>query len=188
MPVTSGTIQFLSFKELPKPDDYDNLYRMSLKLNDEWYSMGNSKKAEWFAKHGDGTAAIGVGTEMSFPYTQNGDFKNVKRGQIQFDKIVAPTEAAPTVLQRDGAKPKQGNYHNPAEIGQIMNLAVTEYGGVSVAVKAITSEFVMSYYELRGKVEELLNTKTVEKPVVLKGAEVKDPVPTLEDFDDDIPF
>jgi len=156
--LVQGEIEALSIKPLAKPDNYDNLFRLGFKVGDHWYSAGSLKKQEWNVKKDNKWYTVGKGSEIAFTYVQNGDFRNVKRGDIIFVEIVE-SDFQPQGTQSGTQSPQSGGSgHNPAEIGQIMNLAVQAYG-IDNVYSELDIDFIKLYYAVRNKVEGLVKLK-----------------------------
>jgi len=51
--IVEGNIEKLSVKELPEPDNYENLYAVSARINGNFYSLGRKKKPSAFVKISD---------------------------------------------------------------------------------------------------------------------------------------
>lgn len=135
MPFIEGTVEFVSVKELPQADQYGNTHRSSIKIGDDWFSTGSVKKPELTVKHNGGWEAVTKGAKVEFRYTENGNFKNVKRADIAILEMGQPQAPKPQSQGSSGSSaPAQGSSQqynssvNPAEIGQCMNLAAQTLG------------------------------------------------------------
>lgn len=123
MPLAAGTVEAVSVKPIPNPNakekEWGHTHRASIKIGEDWFSMGGKKDGEKtiFTKSG----LIGVGAEVEFIYIENGDFKNVNRGSITVKKAADPIQSAPKKAYIKGSSDQ---YANGAQIGQCINLAV----------------------------------------------------------------
>ena len=126
MAFTTGVVEFISIKALAKPDNYDNLFRASFKIGEDWFSYGTLKREEIGIKDGDKWHTLCKGDTIEFMFDQNGDFKNVKKTTVTVTakgagvSQAAPSQQATSAPAKTGGKP----FVNAAEIGQCMNLAV----------------------------------------------------------------
>ena len=182
MPFIEGTVDFVSVKELPQPDQYGNTHRSSIKIGEDWFSTGSVKKPELTVKHNGGWSAVTKGAKVEFRYTENGNFKNVKRSDIAILEMgQAPQAQAPKAQAPSQGSSQQYSSVNPAEIGQCMNLAVQTLGYTAEqmvdpdsAVKAIqhykrSRQLFTSLYA--GVDLEESNPKAPEKPKAKTQAE-----------------
>jgi hypothetical protein len=138
MPALSGIVQNIYIKSLSEPDRFGNLHRCGFKIGEDLVSWGTTKKPEISYKEGENYKQLQNGMEVEFMYKQNGDFKNISKTTLSVISTEGAQAAAPPSapavsggLRQDGpiSKPQaKGNFVNPAEVGQCLNLAVDVLG------------------------------------------------------------
>jgi hypothetical protein len=184
MPALSGNVDAISIKALNEPDKFGNLHRCSIKVGEDWVSWGTTKKPEISYKEGDSYKTLQKGMEVEFMYKQNGDFKNISKTSLAVLSTegaqAAPPPSAPAPQQAAPAyKPQaKGNFVNPAEVGQCLNLAADVLGLDAEALldPSQVTEAIKWYKEVRELFTELYPSvvagvkpepkakKTVEQP------------------------
>jgi len=186
MPAINGTVEFLSIKEMAKPDNYENTHRASIKIGDSWYSYGTIKKDKVNIKTGDSWTELAKGMEVEFMFDQSGDFANIKKKT--FSITDASGAVAPPPVQQQANTGTQSaaksGYVNPAEVGQCMNLAVEvlKLDGKQLLDDSEVLEAIAWYKAVRVKFTELYNTE----PEEVKPKPKAKPVSVVEDdYDDD---
>jgi len=189
MPHINGKIEAISIKEMAKPDKYDNKYRDSMKIGEEWFSFGTTKKPEISVKIGETWTVIQKGMEVEFMYDINGDFKNIKKTTVSITDASGAVASAPVQQQAPSGTNavNKGSFVNPAEIGQCLNLAadVLKLDGTALLNPEKVTEAISWYKEVRALFNELyegveLKPKEQPKPK-------KKPTPVVEDgYDDEV--
>mgnify|MGYP003675924793 CR=1 FL=1 len=181
MPALSGIVEVISIKALNEPDRFGNLHRCSIKIGEDWVSWGTTKKPEISYKEGENYKTLQKGMEVEFMYVQNGDFKNIKKTSL----AVLSTEGAqaappPSAHAQQQAAPAykpqaKGNFVNPAEVGQCLNLAADVLGLDAEALLDPTqvTEAIKWYKEVRELFTELY-------PSVVAGKEAPKPEPAAK--------
>ena len=127
----TGTIEAVSIKPLPQPDNYGNTFRASLKIGEDWISYGTIKKETINVKDGNDWVQVAKGMDVEFMYKQNGDFKNIDKKSFTItDASNAQAPQAPRQQSAPAQQPQQAgkNFVNPAMRGQAMNLAAEVLG------------------------------------------------------------
>lgn len=115
MAAASGIVEAISFKEQAE-DDYGNVFRCSVKLDDgEWYSFGGKKDERLSIKNGKDWHDVQVGDEIEFFYTENGKFKNAKSSKTT---LVAAGEGAPRKSSGGGKSAGAAAGRQPAAAGK----------------------------------------------------------------------
>lgn len=185
MPHITGKIEAISIKEMAKPDNYDNKYRDSMKIGDEWFSFGTTKKPEISVKMGETWTVLQKGMEIEFMYDINGDFKNIKKKTVSITDTSGAVASAS--VQQQAPSGTQGaakaGYVNPAEVGQCMNLAVDvlKLDGKQLLDDTEVKKAIAWYKAVRVKFTALYN----EEPEEVKPKPKAKPVPGVEDDYDD---
>ena len=191
MPAINGTVEFLSIKEMAKPDNYENTHRASIKIGDKWYSYGTIKKDKVNIKTGDSWTELQKGMEVEFMYDQNGDFANIKKKTFSITDASGAVASAPVRQPSVQGQGTQGgsksSFVNPAEIGQCLNLAadVLKLDGKELLNPEKVTEAISWYKEVRALFNELyegVELKAKEQPKPQKKA-----APVVEDdYDDEV--
>ena len=191
MPAINGTVEFLSIKEMAKPDNYENTHRASIKIGDKWYSYGTIKKDKVNIKTGDSWTELQKGMEVEFMFDQNGDFANIKKKTFSITDASGAVASAPPKSTGQAPAgsytPNKSGFVNPAEIGQCLNLAadVLKLDGTALLNPEKVTEAISWYKEVRALFNELyegveLKPKEQPKPK-------KKPTPVVEDgYDDEV--
>ena len=192
MPFQTGKIEAISIKALPKPDNYGNTFRSSIKVGEDWFSTGTMKKESLDVKDGGGWTQLQKGMEVEFMYSINGDFKNADKKTFS----ITDSSGAQPAQQRSQAPVKQqssnvGGFVNPAMRGQAMNLAAEVLGykesDFSDPSKII---YAIKWYLTSAKDFEAL-WDTAEKAIVAGNTEIpkkapaKKAPPVVEDLYED---
>ena len=186
MPAINGKVEFLSIKEMAKPDNYENTHRASIKIGDNWYSYGTIKKDVINIKTGDSWTQLAKGMEVEFMYDQNGDFANIKKKTFSITDASGAVAPAPVQQQAPSGSntTNKAGFVNPAEVGQCMNLAVEvlKLDGKKLLDDTEVKKAIAWYKAVRVKFTELYN----EEPEEVKPKTTK-PKPAVveDDYDDD---
>ena len=177
MAFTTGVVEFISIKPLAKPDNYDNLFRASFKIGEDWFSYGSTKEEQIQYKDGKEWKPFHKGDTIEFMYDVNGDFRNVQKSTIGVTaKGAGVSQAAPSQQAANdavagfsynkSAKPGDKPFVNAAEIGQCMNLAV-QLGlvkGYEGFTDAAIRDSIQKYKATRLRFHDLYNEEApVEK-------------------------
>lgn len=122
MPATTGVVEAVSVKQLPQPDRFENTHRVSIKVGEDWFSLGASKGGSYANKN---VTEINKGDTLEFMYDVNGDFKNIKRATVSLVSKGSPSSNTGQARTQQGSN-FSSSYSsvNPAEVGQCLNLAV----------------------------------------------------------------
>jgi len=194
MAYATGNIEAISIKPMATPDSYGNTFRASFKIGEDWYGYGSIKKESINVKDGSNWIQLAKGMGVEFQFTENGDFKNVKKASFTLTDATSsapPQQSYQAPQQSSGATVSRGSNVNPAEVGQCLNLAVECLGfteadcvnpdKVVVAIQWYkrTRQLFSSLYPTVDLEEELPKEKP--KPVAKKK-----PVVVEEDMYDDL--
>lgn len=190
MPFKEATVDAVVVKELPKPDQYKNTHRRSLKIGEDWYSCGSGKSDKFNAKTSDGDwHTLSKGDKVEFKFNINGDYKNV---DMKTFSVVAVNpspqqQRSKTVVS---SAPANKDFVNPAEVGQCLNLAADVLG---LKEKDLTNpekvkQAISWYKEVRELFSKVYPTVEAGKNESKKKAAPKkeDPPPFDEDEEDEI--
>ena len=190
MPAINGTVQFLSIKEMAKPDNYENTHRASIKIGDKWYSYGTIKKDKVNIKTGDSWTELAKGMEVEFMYDQNGDFANIKKKTFSITDASGAEPPAPVQQSSVQGQGTQGgsknSFVNPAEIGQCMNLAahIGGYTTHDMLNPEKVCEAIQWYKRSRQMFTSLYEGVDMEKTLPKESKPQKE-APEPENYDDD---
>lgn len=101
----------------------------------EWIGFGESHLDSFLVKDDDDNfQVLGKGSEVLIKYTENGDFKNAKKGNLVVLDLVKGEKfekSNPSVQQSGNSRqssPSSNGFVNPAARGQAMNLAAEVLG------------------------------------------------------------
>ena len=160
-------------------------HRLSLETDEGWINFGLSKMDEFKIKDDNGNWVIlGAGSEVVIKYTEDQHGKKANRDNLIVTNLVLG-EAYVGNTTQSSRNPKPSSGVNPAERGQIMNLAVQEFGSVDNAIGGVDSTWLEGFYGLQSMVDDLMTQpKETAAPVPTPAA----PAVSVADFDDDIPF
>ena len=181
MPSINGTIEALSIKPM-QPDNYGNTFRCSMKIGEDWYSYGTLNKAAINIKTGDSWTQLTKGMGVEFMYDVNGDFKNIKKKTFSITDTSGEVASTPQPSPAQGQSAPKGNFVNPAEIGQCLNLAAEVLGldGEQLLDDKEVTKAIAWYKSVRAKFNELYTDVPVEAQPKPKAK------PVVEDsYDDD---
>jgi len=195
MPHITGKIEAISIKEMAKPDNYDNKYRDSMKIGDEWFSFGTTKKPEISVKMGETWTVLQKGMEIEFMYDINGDFKNIKKKTVSITDTSGAVASAP--VQQQAPSGTQGaakaGYVNPATVGACLNLAieVLGYKKKDFEDEAKLKEAILWHKTTFDKMLALYPTVDAEEGRLVNSAgtvsKPSKPTPVVEDgYDDEV--
>lgn len=196
MPAINGTLEAISIKPMPQPDNYGNTFRASIKVNGEFYSYGSLKKDAINIKDGSDWIQLQKGMGVEFMYQQNGDFRNIKKSSL----TVTDNTPAPQKQQQRSAPQQQtgnNNFVNPAEVGQCLNLAVEvmKLSDKDLLNPAKVKEAIGWYKAVRTLFSDLYPDVEATQPKAKKApakkavAKAVEPEPDEVEFDeDDLPF
>lgn len=158
--IEEKTVEAMSVKEIanptPRDKEYGSTHKCSIKIEDDWYVLGNIKSGNRPVKVSDGF--IDKGAVVSFSYVNSPckGFRNIKRPTLEVDVSPPPPPTKPTVKQ--GSK---SGYVNPSEVGQCMNLAVS-LGLVGNYDQFLDPKNVEKSIALYKKARDLFNSKYLE--------------------------
>ena len=190
MPHMTGTIEAVSIKPLPQPDNYGNTFRASLKIGEDWISYGTIKKETINVKDGNDWVQVAKGMDVEFMYKQNGDFKNIDKKSFTItDASNAQAPQAPRVQNQAPANTQganKGSFVNPAEVGQCLNLAVEvlKLDGEALLDDKKVSEAIAWYKAVREKFNTLYSDVEATQPTAKKSKpKVEEPVDEYDDLD-----
>lgn len=174
-----GKIEKIVSKPIPA-DKYENVFRLSVKVGEEWVGLGGVKKEGLSIQKGKEWINLKEGDEVVITAEENGDFLNAKRSDVKLIKAAIATPGSPLP-----PKSKSDNYGDGARRGMLFNNAVAiclaKYGA------KISKTHVVEHYSM---LEEWC--AECESPKK-KAPEPRDVAPDENpddgvDFDDEIPF
>lgn len=183
MPHAQGQVEAISAKVMPEPDKFGNTHRYSVKIGEDWYSFGQGKRDTISLKDGSNWVELTKGTTVEFMYTLNGDFRNVKRGDVKL--VGAPAPASQAAPRQASASTYDGG--SGIAIGHAINNATSlitskvikpEGGDVYGSIEAVAWEIVAMSKRMAGKYGDFVSS--LEK----KSA----PAETAQPDDPDVPF
>jgi len=181
-----GKIEKIVSKPIPA-DKYENVFRLSVKVGEEWVGLGGVKKEGLSIKKGKEWINLKEGDEVVITAEENGDFLNAKRSDVKLLKSGVGASAIPgsplppkdkppssssSYVDRD-AEIKAGMFFNKA-----VDVAIAKHGE-----KVSKSVVVQAYQMLSEAYDECRSAKKVPEP--------RDVAPDEEesgDFEDEIPF
>jgi len=195
MPHINGQVEFLSIKELAKPDNYENTHRASIKIGDKWYSYGTIKKDKVNIKTGDSWTELAKGMEVEFMFDQNGDFANIKKKTFSITDASGAVASAPVQQQAPSGTNavNKGSFVNPATVGACLNLAieVLGYKKKDFEDEAKLKEAILWHKTTFDKMLALYPTVDAEEGRLVNSAgtvsKPSKPTPVVEDgYDDEV--
>ena len=177
-----GKIEKIVSKPIPA-DKYENVFRLSVKVGEEWVGLGGVKKEGLSIQKGKEWINLKEGDEVVITAEENGDFLNAKRSDVKLIKAAIATPGSPLP-----PRPKPGSFDDArnAEIkaGMFFNKAVD----VAIAKhgEKVSKDTVVQAYQM-------LEEAYAECRSAKKAPEPRDVAPDEEPeesggFDDDIPF
>ena len=131
MAYATGNIEAISIKPMATPDSYGNTFRASFKIGEDWYGYGSIKKESINVKDGSNWIQLAKGMGVEFQFTENGDFKNVKKASFTLTDATSsapPQQSYQAPQQSSGATVSRGSSVNPATVGACLNLAIEVLG------------------------------------------------------------
>lgn len=163
----------------------------------EWIGFGESHLDNFLVKDDeDNFKVLGAGSEVLIKYSESGDFKNAKKGNLVVLDLVAGEKFEKSTpvqnnQQSNTNSANKGNFVNPAARGQAMNLAAEVLGykesDFSDAQKIV---YAIKWYLNSVKDFEAL-WDTAEKEIVAGNTPVPEEKPTKkkapvveDDYDD----
>lgn len=174
-----GTIAFVNIKALAIPDQYENTHQVTYtvagvnksgdpkKAKDSiWFSAGSIKGDKLTAKDANGNwVEVVKGCDVKFPFEQNGDWFNVKRGQIVVQKVVADTSKGGA-----GAEEKAPFNKDGVKAGHILNCTENFLGGQAYSDGDTFKATLQAFQDITGRCQD----------------KVKEVNPTASQFDVDV--
>lgn len=118
MEMCKGVVEKIYAKELDQADKFGNVYRVGLKVNNEWYDFGGKKKPVVQVKVKEDWVAVKEGDYVEFVFEQSGSFRNAKSSQLK----IKP-ESKPEVKQSEVKVFKSKNDAG-IKVGHAINCAV----------------------------------------------------------------
>lgn len=86
MPHCKGVIQQIQVRELAAPDQYDNVAKLALKINDLYYDFGGAKSDKFTIKQGKDWIELSEGDTVEFMHTEREykekTYRDAKRSQV----------------------------------------------------------------------------------------------------------
>ena len=187
MPAVNAEVEFVSVKELDKPDNYDNTHRASFKIGDDWFSYGTIKRGvagEIWTKSG----MITKGAEIEFMYDQNGDFKNVKKATVTVLKPGAENSPSPA-SQAKASKKGTDAYVIGMAVGAAMNQSANLHANDKKLDFDAIEKTAIQMYKIAEQLKHQADAGDIEGAVVEKSpVPANQPAPVDDSFDEDIPF
>ena len=118
--IISGTLKKVFAKELPKPDEWENLYRLSICItpedggDDVWVGLGSKKRQELGLNLGSTATPkwknVGEGSTIEVVCTTNGDYLNAKNSDITvIDLVEAPESGGSAPATRSATSANSGS-------------------------------------------------------------------------------
>lgn len=181
-----GKIEKIVSKEIP-PDNYENTFRISVKVCENWIGLGSKKKAGLSIQKGKEWIVLNEGDEVVITAEENGKYLNAKVSDVKLlkkgsDPVSSAVPGSPlpqkltasTYTDRD-AEIKAGMFFNKA-----VDVAIAKHGE-----KVSKAAVVQAYQMLEQAYAECRSDKSVPEP--------RDVAPDEEqqeqaDFDDNLPF
>ena len=100
----NGSIKSISFKPLPSPDTYGNLFRIWMTLEDgSVINMGNVKKEQFSIKEGKEYYNLQAGDVIFLKYEDTGKFKNSKAANLTLVTKASEATAKPQEATKNNA-------------------------------------------------------------------------------------
>lgn len=129
MPFKESTVEAVSVKPMKTPDKFNNTYRYSIMVEKNWYSCGSGKSERLNVKDGKGDyQSLSKGDKVEFKYTENGQWNNIDMKTFSLLEIGDSTSGGNRSVKPVQTVQKIGEFVNPAEVGQCINLAGSVLG------------------------------------------------------------
>ena len=182
-----GKIEKIVSKPIPA-DKYENVFRLSVKVGEEWVGLGGVKKEGLSIQKGKEWINLKEGDEVVITAEENGDFLNAKRSDVKLIKAAIATPGSPLPPKKPTAAAQSSSTFVDRDLeikaGMFFNKAVE----VAIAQKgqAVSKQSVVQAYQM-------LEEAYAECRSAKKAPEPRDVAPDEEPeesggFDDDIPF
>jgi len=207
--IVEGTIEKLSVKELPEPDNYGNSYAVSANIGGSWYSLGRKKKPAANVKNGQNWHQLSEGDQIEAVcnVVEKGDrvYYNIRSSDVQLKAAGSGTSGNSNgSVSSGGVRPASSNSNAPVKGNDdrqaaIMRQSAMGYAASIVAgtltsksnldeaaaeVVRIASEYFVPYAEHGVTSDETRKQEENE----LKNQQAAQQADDDEDFDDAIPF
>jgi len=207
--IVEGTIEKLSVKELPEPDNYGNSYAVSANIGGSWYSLGRKKKPAANVKNGQNWHQLSEGDQIEAVcnVVEKGDrvYYNIRSSDVQLKATGSGTSGNSNgSVSSGGVRPASSNSNAPVKGNDdrqaaIMRQSAMGYAASIVAgtltsksnldeaaaeVVRIASEYFVPYAEHGVTSDETRKQEENE----LKNQQAAQQADDDEDFDDAIPF
>jgi hypothetical protein len=197
MKLAEGSIK--AFKYWPDTGNKYGDFSMSVLMDEgpngeNWYGFGNCAKEAWNRRVSEGVfEEVQIGAVLSFPYEEyvskaGNAGRSAKRSMVSFTSYGSGGTGG-TGGAKGGSSAPPSTDNNPAEVGQILNLAMATVqfrnpkGWTWDDVSAEVPATIAAVQELKKSIDSQLTA--AKQPV--KKTESKSE-PESDDFDDDIPF
>lgn len=129
MPFKESTVEAVSVKPMQTPDQFNNTHRYSIMVDKNWYSCGSGKSERLNVKDAEGNyQTLSKGDKVEFKYTENGQWKNIDMKTFSLLEIGGSTSEENKSVKPVQTVQKIGEFVNPAEVGQCINLAGSVLG------------------------------------------------------------
>jgi len=206
--IVEGTIEKLSVKELPEPDNYGNSYAVSANIGGSWYSLGRKKKPSANVKNGQNWHQLSEGDQIEAVcnVVEKGDrvYYNIRASDVQLKQAGSGNGGNSNGSNSSaGVRAASGNSNAPVKSNDerqaaIMRQSAMGYAASIVAgtltsksnldeaaaeVVRIASEYFVPYAEHGVTSDETRKQEENE----LKNQQAAQQADE-EDFDDAIPF
>jgi hypothetical protein len=206
--IVEGTIEKLSVKELPEPDNYGNSYAVSANIGGSWYSLGRKKKPSANVKNGQNWHQLSEGDQIEAVcnVVEKGDrvYYNIRASDVQLKQAGSGnggnsngsnSSAGVRAVSGNSNAPVKGNDDRQAAIMRqsAMGYAASIVAGTltsksnldeaAAEVVRIASEYFVPYAEHGVTSDETRKQEENE----LKNQQAAQQADE-EDFDDAIPF
>jgi hypothetical protein len=205
-----GKVKRVFAKALPEPDKFQNLFRLSLQLDDDsWVGFGGGKRETFTIKEGKGYYDVKVGDSIFLKYEDDGKYKNAKKSDLtviekspEQESHPQPNRTANQSVQQQGQKSGGKKDTTGVEAGNVRTCAFNFFKGKLPDQKTIEGTMVF-FAALAKKVKENFTNKhqelteyeigqTVGQSLAVAAMYVKD-LQEVEDFvnnylDNVVPF
>lgn len=186
--LVQGKIEKIVSKPIPA-DKFDNVFRLSVKVGEDWVGLGSVKKEGLQINKGKEWIDLKQGDEVVITAEENGDFLNAKRSDVKLIKAAIATPGSPlppkkptaavaqsssTFVDRD-LEIKAGMFFNKA-----VDVAIAKHGE-----KVSKGTVVQAYQMLEEAYAECRSAKKAPEPRDVAPDENPD---DGVDFDSEIPF
>lgn len=189
MKTYTGVLKKVGAYKLDKPVETKyglKTYRYAAETDIGWIAFGIGDKDNFLVQDDDDKWKIlGAGSEVVIKYTEDSYGKKAKKSDMMIINLIQG-EAFQVNAPVQANKPQTRGTVNPAERGQLMNLAIQEFGSVHVATQGINHAWVQDFFEFQSLVGSLMLGEQVPESKPTQGDATEQLSFALAD--DDIPF